>query len=93
MSFGTRIQLSSGFPDSVSPVRACTITIPDIGEAEFVMNILLPFMIHSPFFSSAVVWVAPASLPALGSVSPNEARISPLHSLGSHSRFYSSLPK
>ena len=36
--------------------------------------------------------VLPASEPASGSVSPNAANRSPLHSAGSHSRFCSSDP-
>ncbi len=47
--------------------------ISEISEAEFVMKILLPLMTHSPFLISAVVWLPPASLPAFGSVRPNEA--------------------
>jgi hypothetical protein len=42
--------------------------------------------------SLAVVRVAPASVPASGSVSPKAASFSPAHSAGSQSRFCSSEP-
>ena len=68
-------------------------TQPEISVPELVMNCLAPFTTHSPPSSFAVVRTFPASDPASGSVSPNEASRSPLHSLGNHSAFCSSDPQ
>ncbi len=63
-----------------------------MGVPEFVMNALEPLITHSPFSSLAVVFVAPASLPPPGSVSPNAPRISPRAMGTSHRCFCSSVP-
>ena len=57
------------------------------------MKALVPLITHSPSSSRAVVRVAPASEPPPGSVSPNAPSASPEQSIGSHSRFCSSVPK
>ena len=76
-------------------VRAVTVISEVIGVPELVMNALAPSMTHSPVeaSSAALVRVAPASLPASGSVNPKAASASPAHSGGSHRRRCSSVPK
>ena len=64
---------SSGLPPSRSPVRAVTVTSEVISEPELVMNCLAPLTTHSPSARTALVFVAPASEPAPGSVSPKPA--------------------
>jgi len=49
--------------------------MPAILFVELVMKILLPLTTHCPFSNLALVLLAPASEPALGSVSPKEASI------------------
>ncbi len=90
--FGTMIVEISLRP-SFCPVTAVTVTNRVIGVPEFVMNCLEPSITHSSPSSRAVVRVAPASLPASGSVSPNPARARPARRSGSSSRFCSSVPK
>ena len=83
-------------PSSSTPVTAVTVTSPVMSVPELVMNALVPLMTHSESPSSdsrAVVRVAPASDPPPGSVSPKAPSTSPLHSLGSHCAFCSSVPK
>ncbi len=90
---GTKMQLNSFFPSGLLPVTAWTIQIALISEEEFVIKILLPLMTHLSLSRTAEVFEAPASEPALGSVSPKAASFLPAQRSGSHSRFCSSLPK
>ena len=80
-------------PSGFSPVTAVTVTKPVMSVPELVMNALVPLMTHSSPSSTAVVRVAPASVPPPGSVSPKAPSASPEASRGSHSRFCSSVPK
>jgi hypothetical protein len=66
-----------------------------MGVPLLVMNALAPLTTNSPVLSSAsaLVRVAPASLPASGSVRPKPAIFWPLHRSGSHCCFCSSEPK
>jgi hypothetical protein len=77
---------------SISPVTAVTVMRAVMSVPELVMNALVPLMTHSSPSRRAVVSVPPASEPAPGSVNPNAPSASPEHSLGSHSRFCSSVP-
>ena len=86
------IDVSSGRPSARSPVRHSTVTSRVMSVPELVMNALVPLMTHSSPSRTARVRGLPASEPPPGSVSPNAASASPLHSRGSHSRFCSSLP-
>src|SRR5215211_1073036 len=85
---GTMIVLTSAFVGPVAtslvPVRAVTVTTDVMSEPEFVMNCLAPLSTHSPSTRSALVFVAPASDPAPGSVRPNPARVRPATRSGSH---------
>ena len=83
----------SGLPASDWPVFAVTVTRLVSSEPELVMNCLAPLTIHSPPTSSAFVFVAPASLPAPGSVRPKPASAAPDTRSGSHCCFCSSVPK
>ncbi len=57
------------------------------------MNCFWPEMLQPPStFVARVFWFA-ASEPVSGSVRPKQPSASPLHSLGSHSCFCSSLPQ
>src|SRR5205085_2229718 len=78
----------------VGSVRAVTVITEVIGVPELVMNALVPSTTHSPVEESrrARVRVAPASLPASGSVNPKAASASPAHSGGSHRLRCSSVP-
>jgi hypothetical protein len=60
-------------PPDGAPVTAVTVITDVMDVPELVMNCFSPSMTHSPAPSSrtARVRVAPASLPASGSVSPN----------------------
>ncbi len=80
------------FEISSSPVRAVTVTSPEISVPAFVMNIFDPSTTHSPPSRRAVVRVAPASEPAPDSVRPNAASRCPDASCGSQRRFCSSVP-
>ena len=80
------------FETSCSPVSATIVTQALMSVPAFVMNIFEPFTIQLPSRSSPRVFVAPASEPASGSVSPNAARPCPEARRGSHSCFCSSLP-
>ena len=80
------------FEISPSPVRAVIVTQAVISVPAFVMNIFEPLIIQEPSRSSAVVWVAPASDPAPGSVRPKAASLLPLARSGSHSSRCSSVP-
>ena len=57
------------------------------------INIFPPLTTKSLPFFSAVVLVAPASLPASGSVNPNAPRTSPEANLGTYFFFCSSVPE
>ena len=74
-------------------MRAVTVTSVVISEPELVMNCLLPLTTHSPSRSSALVFVAPASEPAPGSVSPKPASLRPATRSGSQVSFCSWVPK
>ncbi len=52
-----------------------------------------PFSFQPPSIFVARVLRLAASVPELGSVRPKHPSASPVQSLGSHSRFYSSLPQ
>ena len=92
---GTMIDEISLRPSSSTPVTAVTVTRPVMSVPELVMKALVPLMTHSEPSSDsrAVVRVAPASEPPPGSVSPKAPSTWPLHSLGSHCAFCSSVPK
>ena len=92
MPLGT-IRLEISLRPLASPVTAVIETQPEMSVPELVMNCLAPLTTHSPSSSLAVVRTFPASDPASGSVSPNEASRSPVQSRGSHSAFCSSLPQ
>ena len=77
---------------SSRPVHAATVMRLVIGVPEFVMKALAPSITHSSPSRVARVRIAPASLPASGSVSPNAARARPAHSSGSHRARCSSVP-
>ena len=81
------------FEISSSPVSAVIVTQAVMSVPAFVMNIFEPLTIHSPSRSSARVRVAPASEPALASVSPKAASFAPDASCGSHSCFCASRPE
>ncbi len=87
------IRLEISLRPFASPVTAVIDTHPEISVPELVMNCFAPSITHSPSSSFAVVRTLPASDPASGSVSPNEASRLPLQSWGSHSAFCSSLPQ
>ena len=74
------------------PVTAVITTTAEMSVPALVMNCLVPLITHSRSSSVARVCVLPASDPASGSVSPNAPSRCPLHSIGSHSRFWSSEP-
>ena len=92
MPDGTRIALSSGFSPFVPRAGRVTATTLVISEPELVMNCLAPLTTHSPSTSSALVFVAPASEPAPGSVRPKPASVWPATRSGSQVCFCSSLP-
>ena len=75
-----------------SPVSAVIVTQPVISVPALVMNCLVPSITHSPPSSLAVVRVAPASVPASGSVRPKAPSRSPLASSGIHSSLCSADP-
>ena len=77
---------------SAGPVLAVTVMTLVMGVPELVMNALAPSITHAPSSRRAWVRVAPASLPASGSVSPNAPRASPAHIAGSQRWRCSSLP-
>jgi hypothetical protein len=58
-----------------------------------VMKVLVPFSTHSLPFFTAVLFIAPASEPASGSVSANDPIHSPRAIIGRYFFFCSSLPK
>ena len=90
---GTRIELISFLPLPVVPVTAVTVTSRVSVVPELVMKALLPSMRHAPSWSTAVVRVPPASLPAPGSVRPKAPRAAPLASRGTHCSFCAWVPK
>ena len=65
-------------PSGRFPVTAVIVVPPLISVPEFVMKALVPLISHFPSRSTALVWTFPASLPALGSVSPKPHNIFPL---------------
>ena len=72
-------------PSSLRPVMASTVTSDVMAVPELVMKALLPSTTHSPSSSRAVVRIPPGmSDPPPGSVRPNAASRSPVHSSGSH---------
>ena len=75
-----------------APVRAVTVTSDVIGVPEFVMNALAPSITQSSPSRRARVRLAPASLPASGSVSPNPASVRPAQRSGNHRWRCSSVP-
>jgi len=85
-------------PSSPRPVMASTVTSEVMAVPELVMKDLLPSTTHSAFFpwpssSRAVVRMPPGmSDPPPGSVRPNAASRSPVHSSGSHRRRCSAVP-
>ena len=62
--------LISGRPRASAPVTAVIVVPPVRSVPELVMNALVPLITQRPSRNSARVAVAPASLPAPGSVSP-----------------------
>ena len=88
-------EISLGWVGSLpfSPVTAVMETSPDISVPALVMNCLAPLIVQPSPESAARVWTLPASEPASGSVSPKEARRSPVQSCGSHSSFCASVPQ
>ena len=90
---GTRIVEISLPPPGFSPVTAATVTKAVMYVPLLVMNALVPLMTHSSPSSTAVVRVAPASVPPPGSVSPKAPSASPEASRGSHSARWASVPK
>ena len=94
---GMMIVEISGFSVPSAPVRvpvtAVAVTNFVMSVPEFVMNDFDPFTTHSPFSSTALVRVPPASEPASASVSPNAASPRPSMTCGSSSARCSSVPK
>ncbi len=74
-------------------VTAVITTQPEISVPALVMNCFAPLTTQSPLSSVARVCTLPASEPASGSVRPKAPSLVPAVSLGSQSRFCSSLPK
>jgi hypothetical protein len=77
---GTMIVLISALSSPVValvavPVRAVTVTTEVMSEPELVMNCFAPLTTHSPSTRSALVFVAPASEPAPGSVRPKAGQL------------------
>ena len=73
----------SGRPSSPVPVRAVTVTTEVMSVPELVMNAFEPSTTHCAAASStALVRVAPASLPASGSVRPKPASARPGDEVG-----------
>ena len=77
VSCGTIRLLISLRPRASVPVTAVIVVPPVRSVPEFVMKAFVPLMIQRPSRSSARVWVAAASEPAPGSVSPNPHSRSP----------------
>ena len=82
----------SGRPSSPVPVRAVTVTTEVIVVPELVMKAFEPSTTHSPLSSTALVRVAPASLPASGSVRPKPASARPATRSGRKRSFWAWLP-
>src|SRR5690349_11761520 len=74
-----------------SPVRATTTATSPLLPC--VIHDLVPLMIHSLFFLTAVHFMLPASLPVLGSVNPHAPNHSPEASFGKYFFFCSSFAK
>src|SRR5512133_2491436 len=88
---GTSMAESSFIP-FFSPVTTWIVEPNDNSEAEFVMNIFDPLMIHLPFSSEAVVLVPRESDPAVSSVNPKAHSLSPVQNEGRSSAFCFSEP-
>src|SRR5450756_2325810 len=86
------IMLLISFLPALSPVTAVMMTIFDILVPELVIKHFVPFITQSSPSRTAVVFVAPASEPASGSVRPNAPSIFPCAMGTSHSCFCSSVP-
>ena len=89
---GIMIAEISGRPSASVPVRAVTVTTEVMSVPEFVMKAFDPSTTHPPFSSTALVRVAPASLPASGSVSPKPASARPATRSGRKRSFCASVP-
>ena len=87
-----RVPAGTTIAEMSVPVRAVTVMIDVIGVPEFVMNALAPSITHSPSVRVARVRVAPASLPASGSVRPNAPSRRPAQRSGSHCWRCASVP-
>ena len=68
----------SARPLASRPVTAVMVVPPVMSVPLLVMKALVPLITQRPSRNSACVWVAPASLPAPGSVSPKPHSFSPL---------------
>ena len=82
----------SGRPSSPVPVRAVTVTTEVMSVPELVMNAFAPSTTHCAVSSTALVRVAPASLPASGSVRPKPASARPATRSGRKRSFCAWLP-
>ena len=77
VSCGTMMFEISRDPSGRFPVTAVIVVPPLISVPEFVMKAFVPLISHFASRSSAFVCTLPASLPALGSVSPKPHNIFP----------------
>ena len=71
------IAVSSGLSFSRVPVRVIAVTPPVMSVPELVIHFFEPLTTQRPSFSSAVVCVPPASVPAFSSVRPKAQSLSP----------------
>ena len=92
VSCGTMMLEISARPLASRPVTAVIVVPAVMSVPLLVMNALVPLITHLPSRSSARVCVAPASLPALGSVRPKPHSFSPLASGTRYSSFCFSVP-
>ena len=84
--------IKTQIPRSSSPSMMRAVKVISPALPALVQNIFWPLMTYLSLCFTARVAVAPASLPAPGSVSPNAPNISPLASLGRYFFFCSSVP-
>ncbi len=84
--------MKAPIPSSFPSMMALAVTVMSPATPAFVVKILLPLITHSSPSRTAVVLVAPASLPASGSVSPKAPIISPEARRGRYFCFCSSDP-
>ena len=89
---GTMMDEISLRPSGRIPVTAVTVTSVVMSVPELVMNAFEPLTTQWSPSRTARVAVPPASEPKPGSVSPNAASASPVHSFGSHCCFCASVP-